>query len=92
MRKVNRYRIKPKVVEAIQFDGTNWSEIKSFCADGAVSLHQGGEEIDVHTLAGTMTAIVDDWIIKHPTIDGEFYALEEEDFDDKYEIVAEARQ
>lgn len=73
-----KYRKKPVVIEAIQFDGTNHDDIVEFC---------GGFTRDaiISTLEGDMTAQPGDWIIKG--VQGEYYPCKPDIFAATYEAV-----
>jgi len=92
-----RFRKKPVVIEAMQWNGSNIDEVlgfidlKSLPDDG---VHVGGPGIvhrpllgtlDIPTLEGTMTASPGDWIIKG--VQGEFYPCKPDIFDATYEAV-----
>jgi hypothetical protein len=85
-----KYRKKPVVIEAVQYDGKNFKEILEFI---------GGEDerdkIDIHhnsifikTLEGDMHAKPNDFIIKG--VKGEFYPCREDIFYETYEEVIDA--
>jgi hypothetical protein len=79
-----KFRKKPVVIEAIQWNGTNIHKILDFtnyCAK------QVGCEIGIHTLEGVMCASLNDWIIKG--IKGEFYPCKPDIFEATYEEVKE---
>lgn len=79
-----RYRKKPIVIEAIQFDGTNFDELHKFC--GNVILEPVGEiYIEIETLEGRMKANVGDFIIRG--VNGEFYPCNYDIFNKTYEFV-----
>lgn len=89
-----KYRKKPVVIEAIQWNGRNLSEVKEFVGeamerkigrwietkkmDGVMT-----EEIIIHTLEGDMRADLNDFIIKG--VNGEFYPCKPNIFSATYE-------
>ena len=79
---MGRFRKKPVVIEAIQYDGHNaiavlaWAKTDSITED-----FMGG--IEIETLEGTMRAEVNDWIIKG--IKGEFYPCKPDIFAATYD-------
>ena len=83
-----KYRKKPIVIEAIQFDGANGQDVSDFMGD-----HEGidgrsfvmGENVFISTLEGMMTANVGDYIIKG--VNGEFYPCKPDIFDKTYDKV-----
>ena len=84
-----RYRKKPVVIEieAVQWTGENFDEIKKFCPN---LVYHGtvGEENDcllIETLEGGMRARVDDFIIQG--VKGEFYPCKLDIFEATYEVV-----
>ena len=56
-----KFRKKPVVIEAMQFDGTNFNELEDF-GDPYVTYYGGKLTID--TLEGQLCATPGDWIIK----------------------------
>ena len=94
-----KFRKKPLVIEAMQFDGTyfNGDAIQSWaCTNGNTHIMLGHfcvdrnscAVLDVSTLEGTMTAKPGDWIIKG--INGEFYPCKPDIFEKTYEPVTDA--
>lgn len=77
-----KYRKKPVVIEAVQFNGKNYMEILFFVG----KLKTGGG-IRIETLEGTMEASAGDWIIKG--VKGEFYPCKPDIFEATYELVQE---
>lgn len=75
------YRKKPVVIEAVQFDGSNYGECYSFCP--TIFWEQGVGIIP--TLEGEMRAQPNDWIIKG--VKGEFYPCKPDIFAATYEAL-----
>jgi hypothetical protein len=82
---MKRYRKKPVVIEAVQWTGENGNEIAEFLA-GEDWTHPGGEDIQIHTLEGTMAAAPGDYIIRG--VQGEHYPCKPDIFEATYEAVA----
>jgi hypothetical protein len=87
-----KYRKKPIVIEAIQFNGKNFSEISEFSSGKAKQIiaYEGNTPIEtdfinINTLEGVMTAIKGDFIIKG--IQGEFYPCKPDIFEQTYEKI-----
>ena len=78
-----QYRKKPVVVEAVQFNGENQSEIVEFA--GEVIRTKFFPKVAIETLEGTMRASVGDYIIKG--VNGEFYPCKPNIFVKTYEPV-----
>lgn len=85
-----RYRKKPVVIEAMQWDGTavGATDIIDWILDanGAgrwVDYMQGAAFISIDTLEGTMKAQTGDWIIQG--VQGEFYPCKPDIFEATYE-------
>ena len=79
-----KFRKKPVVIEAIQYDGSTKSALDILAWIGRA----GGQKLNVlsiETLEGTMEARVGDWIIKG--IKGEFYPCKPDIFAATYEPV-----
>ena len=77
---VKKYRKKPVIIEAIQWNGKNLSEIDNFVGG---SLKTEGSILVIHTLEGDMEASINDYIIKG--VNGEFYPCKPDIFDKTYE-------
>jgi len=79
-----KYRKKPVVIEAVQFDGTDAS------CDWLLPQLESGEigrafnKLHINTLEGVMTAEVGDYIIKG--VNGEFYPCKPDIFHKTYEV------
>lgn len=76
-----KYRKRPVVVEAVQFDGT----LESLDALYIPNYHQffGSRTVQIETLEGTITASPGDWIIRG--VKGEFYPCKPDIFALTYE-------
>lgn len=88
------FRKKPVVIEARQWDGTNFDEIMNFMKEfhGNKVNYENAEEaayktktLKITTLEGIHTASQWDWIIKG--IKGEFYPCKPDIFDNTYDAV-----
>lgn len=83
-----KYRKKPVVIEAIEFNGWNWAECYQFVSDEPLFFPQEirkEEKIEIETLEGIMTASIGDYIIKG--VQGEFYPCKPDIFKATYEPV-----
>ena len=84
-----KYRKKPVEIEAIQWNGENYSEIKEFCGTHPQGHGHGWYSVDnknhVGTLEGEMEASVGDYIIKG--VQAEFYPCKPDIFEMTYEKV-----
>lgn len=80
-----KYRKKPVVIDAIQFDGQNHDELRTFV--GPQLAMNDGITLSIKTLEGEMLVSVDDYIIKG--IKGEFYPCKPNIFESTYELVEE---
>lgn len=93
-----KYRKKPVEIEAMQYDGKNGYEIREWSDDAVIESpvlepregNPTGEYLQIHTLEGTMTAIVGDWIIKG--IKDEFHPVKDPIFRETYEPVENGGQ
>ena len=84
-----QYIKKPVVIDAVQFTGTNYSEIREFMSSEFEIKCNG---IIIRTLEGDHLARPSDYIIKG--VKGEFYPCSEEIFNltyDKVEIKQEEK-
>lgn len=96
MNQVKKFRKKPVVIEAIQFNNLNRDEISNFVGQElelkieSESAYIAGEgaptsSLTIPTLEGDMKAMVGDWIIKG--VNGEFYPCKPDIFQKTYEAV-----
>ena len=85
---MNQYRKKPVVIEAIQFNGKNAEEIEQW-SNNNVKRGLVSEDtltkvyLEIETLEGTMTAQLNDYIIKG--VSGEFYPCKPDIFEKTYD-------
>lgn len=92
-----KYRKRPVVIEAWQFetnndtDSKNMNEIVLWINQGQTAFARhawhNGTDIFIQTLEGTMTAVVGDWIIRG--VQGEYYPCKPDIFEMTYEKVEE---
>ena len=85
-----KYRKKPVVVEAIQWNGENVGEVISFCKKNVLfKFDDYGTDINltINTLEGDHRAKVGDYIIKG--VKGELYPCKPDIFEQTYEEVIE---
>ena len=86
-----KYRLKPQLVDAIRWTGSNISECKEFTGDKAtyVELPNTGAhtimKITIHTPNGDQCLWKGDYIVKNSV--GEVYAYESDIFEKIYEKV-----
>ena len=80
-----KYRKKPVVIEATQFDGTIVSVEELMIPE--VSQDLGSKTLQIPTLEGVMTASPGDFIIRG--VNGELYPCKPDIFEKTYEKVEE---
>lgn len=81
-----KYRKKPVVIEAIQYDGSGKSVSEIYCNLGT-EFYLNADGLYIKTLEGDMKANVGDYIIKG--INGEMYPCKPGIFEKTYEEVIE---
>lgn len=81
---IKKYRKKPVVIEAIQWNGSNVFEIWNDFEDIPIRLKEEGTLL-ISTLEGDHIASIGDYIIKG--IKGEFYPCKPDIFEETYEEV-----
>ena len=79
-----KFRKKPVVIDAVQWHGDNFVKIDEFITEPHETFPSQGI-INIQTLEGTMTASLEDWIIKG--VNGEFYPCKPDIFEKTYEEV-----
>ena len=82
-----RYIKKPIAVEAIQWTGDNFQEVREFMNDAHVVITMY-DELIIPTLEGDMKAPKDSWIIRGEPYH-EYYPCRREVFEATYEPVEE---
>lgn len=82
-----KFRKKPVVIEAVQWNGNNDMEIQEFIRNGNWHwvAEDDGINLYIPTLEGKMKANVGDFIIKG--VSGEFYPCKPDIFEKTYEAV-----
>ena len=97
-----RYTKRPVTIEAIQWDGTqsgatpiiDWildhDHSADYWAPGEWDHETNAAYINITTLEGNMIASRDDWIIRG--VQGEFYPVKNQIFEETYEPAAERMQ
>ena len=78
-----KYRKKPVVIEAVQYDGFHTGELNDFC--GSSIFEPVGGSPFIRTLEGDMTISKGDWVIKG--VKGEFYPCKPDIFEQTYELL-----
>lgn len=78
-----KFRKKPVVIEAVQWNGTNSVEVARFMGESLYG--EWVNEISIRTLEGVMTASLGDWIIKG--VNNEFYPCKPDIFEKTYESI-----
>lgn len=91
---MKKYRKKPVVIEAVQWNGKNFDECMNFMGEhcGNKIAYEDYEEkclqsktLTIKTIEGNMIASKDDYIIKG--VNGEFYPCKPDIFEKTYEEV-----
>ncbi|MCG8514552.1 MAG: hypothetical protein MI740_10450 [Halanaerobiales bacterium] len=82
-----KYRKKPVIVEAMQFNEKNKDRVFNWitCTTKEAIFVEGKPALKIQTLEGVMTAQLGDYIIKG--VNGEFYPCKSEIFDKTYKLV-----
>ena len=81
-----KFRKKPVVIEAEQWDGNTETANKLLrWANGQIMWHFNQNILSIKTLEGLMTVSLNDWVIQG--INGEFYPCKPDIFDKTYEKV-----
>lgn len=81
---IKKYKKKPVVIEAIQWNGNNFDELFDFCK-GEAFFTKNNKLLFIRTLEGDHMANVGDYIIKG--IKGECYPCKPDIFDQTYDEV-----
>ena len=81
-----KYRKKPVVIEAMEYDGVNLRSLAEFMGVKYCTLDRYNNVI-IDTLEGTMKASAGDYVIKG--VEGEYYPCKPDIFEKTYEPVPE---
>ncbi len=79
-----KYRKKPVVIEAVQWNGNNLKEMRSFIGSETL-MPDWTHALPIRTLEGPLFAEINDWIIKG--VKGELYPCKPDIFEATYEAV-----
>jgi hypothetical protein len=79
-----KFRKKPVVVQAVQWNGNNLDELRAFVPE-EFRHNKINQPMGIVTLEGVMTVSDGDWIIKG--VRGEFYPCKPDIFKETYEAV-----
>lgn len=82
---MKKYRKKPVVIEAVQFNGNNVDEVLEFAKDSFKNPLT--KDIIIFTLEGNMIVSVGDYVIKG--VNGEFYPCKPDIFVKTHEEIIE---
>ena len=83
---MKKYKSKPVIIEAIQYDGKNHMEILKIGGHGGPIFKVTEiQKLIIKTLEGDMDARPTDWIIKGT--EGEYYPCKDSVFQRKYEAI-----
>lgn len=81
-----KFRKKPVVIDAIQWDGINLAELNDMAGyDFKTNYQVRNDSLVIHTLEGDMHVVIGDWIIKGTK--GELYPCKPDIFADIYERI-----
>lgn len=81
-----KYEAKPVIIDAVQFDGSNYREIEEFAGDVGRVIRRG-ERVQVLTLQGRVTGSPGDYVVRG--VQDECSAYKPEVFEATYEPVGE---
>lgn len=80
-----KYRKRPVTVEAIQWTGGNYDDVRRFAGNSVSPFYRDGGPLLIRTLEGNMIASAGDYIIKG--VQGELYPCKPDIFWETYEEV-----
>lgn len=79
------YKLKLPVVEAIQWDGTNITELQQLIAPTGDPLIVEHSTFGAPTPDGTQVVNITDWVVKSSK--GDIYVMTDEEFNEKFEAI-----
>ena len=86
-----KFRKKPVVIEAIQFNGVNGKDVEQWISKNKNNrigkVVSSGDAILMRTLKGAMRAEIGDYIIKD--VKGDFFPCKPDIFEQTYELIEE---
>lgn len=80
-----KFRKKPVVIDAIQWTGNNFDQIRKEFGKAPIVEVKAKQSLIIDTMEGIITASKGDWIIKG--VNGEYYPCKPDIFDKTYEKV-----
>lgn len=80
-----KFRKKPVVIDAVQWNGVWEPPVSTFVKTGCATTGKNNDELSIETLEGWIRALPGDWIIRG--IKGEFYPCKPDIFAATYEPV-----
>ena len=83
MSEPRKYKNKPVVIEAMQYDGRNTNEVAGWLMENGVRVGWSNAAMVIPTLEGRMEASPGDWVIRG--VKGEFYPCKPDIFAAIYE-------
>ena len=84
---MTKFRKKPIVIEAVQWDGSAETANSFLGGNYTVDWEYEGQDLIIPTLEGRMKANLGDWIIKG--VKGEFYPCKPDIFKATYEVLGD---
>ena len=86
---IRRFRKRPVVIEAVQWNGMNIAQIYALAGAHTIGLGPDGYPgaLEIPTLEGTMRVDRGDWVIRG--VQGEIYPCKPDIFAETYEEVAD---
>lgn len=84
---MTKFRKKPVVIEAVQWDGANTQAIVEWVGNDKLLWYTSDGDVEwlsIQTLEGRMRSYIWDWIIKG--VKGEFYSCKPDIFAATYEV------
>jgi hypothetical protein len=79
----NTYRMKPVVLQAVQWKGSNYEEVFAFCPEAGKQTIRAHGHITIPAVEGKQMVKAGTWVLKDA--EGNFYVRDDEHFRDLYE-------
>jgi hypothetical protein len=84
------YQSKPTTVEAVQYDGTNWTEVAELVTTGKVAIPHGEGSLQIQAgkdgESGWVNVPVGTWVVRKPMDSADVWPCDDPTFRARYDL------